>query len=317
MKQLFNYYPLAEYEAELTERYGSFGAYLTACGLDGAEVFLPTEYHKDLARHTVGIHLPYLPHWTAFWKGDEARLRGQFASREERRAYFSGADTREEWTERVRASIRRALCYKPEYLVWHVSEADRDEIYTRDFHYTNEDVLEATAELFYCVADIIPHDVPVLFENLWWPGLTLTDRRETEAFFRMIDRDSAGIMLDTGHLMNTNTALQSEEEAADYILRTVDSLGDLASRIRGMHLQCSLSGDYVTHALRRRPRELSAETEMAHIAAIDEHRPCQTDAMRRVIDHIRPSWLVHELYYDNLSHMHTMLTKVQHLLGLR
>jgi sugar phosphate isomerase/epimerase len=112
--------------------------------------------------------------------------------------------------------------------------------------------LEATAELFSCAADIIPHDVPVLFENLWWPGLTLTDRRETEAFFRLIDRDSAGIMLDTGHLMNTNTALRSEEEAADYILRTVDRLGDLASRIRGMHLQCSLSGDYVTHSLRRR-----------------------------------------------------------------
>ncbi len=317
MKQLFNYYPLAEYEAELNEHYGSFGAYLTACHLSGAEVFLPTEYHADLAEHTVGIHLPYLPHWIAFWKGDEARLRRQFASREKRRSYFSGADTRAEWVERVRISIRRALLYKPKYLVWHVSEADSGEIYTRDFRYTNEDVLESTAELFCSVADLIPHDVPVLFENLWWPGLTLTDKSKAEAFFRMIDRDLAGIMLDTGHLMNTNTALRTEEEAVDYILRTVDNLGDIADRIRGMHLQCSLSGDYATRALKKRPHGLTIEKEMAHIAAIDEHKPFRTDAMRRVIDRIRPKWLVHELYYDNLSHMHTMLTRTQELLGLR
>lgn len=317
MKQLFNYYPLTEYEAELDAHYGSLETYLTACGLDGAEVFLPSEYHEDIANHIVGIHLPYLPHWVAFWRGDEARLIGQFPSRDARRTYFSGADTREEWTERVRGSIRRALCYRPEYLVWHVSEADRDEIYTRDFFYTSEDVLEATAELFHSVADIVPQDVPVLFENLWWPGLTLTDKSATDKFFRLIDRDTAGIMLDAGHLMNTNTALRTEEEAVDYILRMVDNLGLAAMRIRGMHLQCSLSGDYVTHALKRRPKGLTIEKEMAHIASIDEHRPFQTDAMRRVIEKIQPDWLVHELYYDNLSHMHTMLTRTQDLLGLR
>lgn len=317
MKQLFNYYPLDEYEAELTADYGSLGAYLKATRLDGAELFLPPDYHRETAEHTVGIHLPYLPHWVAFWRGDEARLAAQFSSREARRAYFSGADSREEWIERVRISIRRALLYKPEYLVWHVSEADRDEIYTRDFHYTSETVLEATAELFRSAADIIPNDVPVLFENLWWPGLTLTDRSEADRFFRLIDRDSAGIMLDTGHLMNTNTALRTEADGADYILRTIDSLGSLAERIRGMHLQCSLTGNYVTHALKKRPRDLTIETEMAHIAAIDEHKPFQTDAMRRVIDRVRPEWLVHELYYDNLSHMNTMLTRTQTLLGLR
>ena len=111
--------------------------------------------------------------------------------------------------------------------------------------------------------------------------------------------------------------IATEKEAADYILRTIDDLGDIAGRIRGMHLQCSLSGDYVTHALKKRPRGLTLEAEMAHIAAIDEHKPFQTDAMRRVIDRMRPDHLVHELYYDNLSHMHTMLTRTQELLGLR
>lgn len=316
MKQLFNYYPLDEYETELTKHYGSLGAYLDACRLDGVELFLPTAYHDDVAKHTVGIHLPYLPHWVAFWRGDERRLERQFATRDARRAYFSGADSVGEWCQRVRGSIRRALSYKPEYLVWHISEADSDEIYTRDFTYTSEDVLESTAELFCSVADIIPHDIPVLFENLWWPGLTLTDREATERFFRLIDRDSSGIMLDTGHLMNTNTALRTEKDGRDYILRTVDRLGALADRIRGIHLQCSLSGDYVTHAPKKRPRDLSVETEMAHIAAIDEHKPFRTDAMRHVIDRVRPDWLVHELYYDNLSHMHTMLTRTQSLLGL-
>ena len=108
MKQLFNYYPIPEYEAELAAHYGSLEGYLTACGLDGVELFLPQEYHAELARHTVGIHLPYLPHWVAFWHNDEARLVKQFTAREERRAYF-GTDTREKWIERVRGSIPRAL----------------------------------------------------------------------------------------------------------------------------------------------------------------------------------------------------------------
>lgn len=52
-------------------------------------------------------------------------------------------------------------------------------------------------------------------------------------------------MLDTGHLMNTNPELQTEQDGIEYILKTVKALGEDRKLIRGLHLNCSLSGDYV------------------------------------------------------------------------
>ena len=38
---------------------------------------------------------------------------------------------------------------------------------------------------------------------------------------------ACGLMLDTGHLMNTNVHLQNEQQGIDYILQVVAKLGDL------------------------------------------------------------------------------------------
>lgn len=316
MKELFNYYPLREYEEELTDRYGSLETYLKETRLDGIELFLPKELHTELKQETVGVHLPYLPFWLDLWYGDSERLNRQFFDEEEQVRYLGGANDRETWCGRVRQSLARADAYEPEYLVWHVSEANREEIFTRDFYYTDDDVIDATAELFQAVSDVIPKDSIVLFENLWWPGLRLTEPRIVEKLFDKIDSERVGIMLDTGHLLNTDVSLRTEEEGADYILRTLDRLGSLAGKIRGIHLQCSLSGEYVQSALRVRPHDLSPQEECHHIVAIDNHRPFETSAMRRVIERVDPDWLVHELYYDSLQHMQTMLRQEKKLLNL-
>lgn len=51
-----------------------------------------------------------------------------------------------------------------------------------------------------------------------------------------------GVMLDTGHLMHTNPALRTPDEAVDYIHRILDRYADL-SFIKGIHLHQSLTGD--------------------------------------------------------------------------
>lgn len=316
MKQLFNYYPLREYEAELTNTYGSLSAYLQEVNLDGIELFLPTEFCARLQRNTIGVHLPYLPFWLDLWYGNRERLDSQFVNETERTRYLGGATDRDAWCARVRASVKRAVRYEPQYLVWHVSDANREEIFTRDYYYTDENVIDATAELFDVVADLVPPGVTVLFENLWWQGIRLTDARIVERLFERIGRENVGLMLDTGHLLNTNTRLRGEQEGADYILSVIDGLERLADCIQGIHLQCSLSGAYAESIPPIRPKALSPQQEMAHIAAIDQHRPFQTAAMRRVIERIEPNWLVHELYYDNLTQMKQMLTATEMRLGL-
>lgn len=316
MKELLNYYPLKEYDAELEKSYGSLARYLEDSKLDGVELFLPRELHQNLIEETIGIHLPYLPFWLDLWYGNERRLEEQFADEAERQQYLRGADSRDTWCEAVRSSLVRAVRYEPEYLVWHVSEANREEIFTRTFYYTDENVLDATVELFRAVGDVIPPHIKILFENLWWPGLRLTAPQLVGQFLDKIGRDNIGIMLDTGHLLNTNTSLRSEREGAEYILQTVDKLGEVGGYIHGMHLQCSLSGEYVEHHPCIRPQGLSLEEELAHIMRIDHHRPFRTDAMKRVIERIEPTWLVHELYYDNLAHMQTMIAEERSRLTL-
>lgn len=316
MKQLFNYYPLPEYEKELTDSFGSMQSYLTDSRLDGIELLLPSQIYPERKKETVGIHLPYLPFWLDLWHGNQERLHRQFVDQQSCQKYLRGMHDRESCCEWVRRNLDNAILYEPEYFVWHVSEANQEEIFTRDFYYTDEMVIDATVELFGYVADVIPNNVTVLFENLWWQGLRLDDVRPVERLFDRIGRDNVGIMLDTGHLLNTNPNLRTEEEGVAYICRTLDGLGESAGLIRGMHLQCSLSGEYLQNAPYISHEMLSIEEVSAYITLIDQHRPFETSAMKRVIERIAPEWLVHELYYTDLTQMKTMLQQERTLLGL-
>ena len=84
-----------------------------------------------------------------------------------------------------------------------------------------------------------------LVENQWWPGFTFTDPAETEYLLSRIDYPRTGIMLDTGHLMNTNTRLRTQRQGVEYILKQYRAHGELAKRVLGVHFHQSLSGAYV------------------------------------------------------------------------
>ena len=84
-----------------------------------------------------------------------------------------------------------------------------------------------------------------LMENQWWPGFTMTDPDQTAYLLDAVRYPRKGIMLDTGHLLNTNPDLHSEGEGVAYIHSILDAHGDLCRYIRGFHFNLSLSGDYV------------------------------------------------------------------------
>ena len=299
MKQIFNYCPVLGQENEIFKSGKNLSEFIKSLGLDGAElmVYLTEPYPVRYEREAVGVHLNYWPYWLDFWCGYDKNLRCQFNCREECQKYFGGAQCTNERLNVIRANIRAALCEKPEYLVWHVAEADTKEIFTFSFKHDDNEVITHAAEVFNAVADEIPSSTLVLFENLWWPGLRLNDVSVVKKFFSLIRKNNVGIVLDTGHLMNTNPELGTEEEGIDFICQQVKGLEEEAKRIKAIHLSCSLSGEYLKNYDFKIPQEINGNVIMQHVTSIDQHKPFTTPYVFKLVDLIKPEYLVHELSY--------------------
>lgn len=309
-KHLFNYCTIDWYENDMIAKGTTLREFSKEFALDGMEQFIytmerPAKSYKDL---TTGVHLNYWPYWMDFWLKKAKRLKQQFRNVIERNQYFRDALSREEWLSVIRKNIGAALTEAPEYMVWHVAEANNEEIFTWEFNYSDREVLTASADVFNSIADEIPENVTVLFENLWWPGLRLTDPRNVKYFFERIERKNVGIMLDTGHLMNTNNRLKNEAEAADYVCRVYEKLGSCAELVKGVHLSCSLSGQYQRSFDRRVPANLDNAMIWQHVASIDTHQPFTTEAARQILQCINPEYVVHEFTYDNMDELRNKLS---------
>lgn len=302
VKCLFNYPVIDWYEKELQLMGQSLGEYVASMKLDGIEQLIYDNNmilkYKEL---TIGVHLEYWSYWIDFWWNNQQRLDYIFESNEEKKHYYK-AQNIYEWIEYIKKNITLALNLKPQYLVWHVSEANVQEIFTYNFYYNDRQVLLATSEVFNEVAKIIPDNVLILFENLWWPGLRLNSMENVVYFFEKLKHNNVGIMLDTGHLMNTNINLTSELEASIFIKDIVNNLGSFASLIKGVHLNCSLSGQYQKKFIEQQFKfcEFDKHRLWEHIIKIDKHEIFQTKAPSFLIDYIQPQYVVHELAYDNL-----------------
>lgn len=318
MKQLFNYCSLPMYEAAFPEVEQNLQSFIREFGLAGIEqrVYQPAGQipYSDL---TVGVHLNYWPEWMNFFWGNQKVLSQSFADAQQLKDYYGGAANVEEWLDVIKSNLQAALSVQPEYLVWHVSNASDKEVFTFDFQYTDEQVLEATAALFNSVCHVIPDNVIVLFENLWWPGLRLLEPELVEKFFSSLKTKHVGIMLDTGHLMNTNKSLTDECTGIAYIQRIIDKLGDLKDLIRGVHLSCSLSGEYQQTFTKAMPPQTDFAALLTHIAKIDQHRPFSDAGAAEILEKVQPQYLVHELFYDNFADMGVKLAQQQLACGFR
>lgn len=302
MKHLVNYCPIAYYEEKLQ---APLQELISRSGLQGIEQFLyepipPQTRYKDL---TVGIHLKYWPYWLDFYLRRKDSPYGNPELNPELKQFFWKADKPEQWLDLLKRHWQAALSYEPEYLVYHVSEANDREIFTYDFRYSSRDVLKYTAEIINFLSEVLPAHQLLLFENLWWPGLRLTSPREVDYFFSLLSHPKVGIMLDTGHLMNTNLHLRSQEAGIDYIIRTIDKLGSMKQLIKGIHLSSSLSGSYLLQRGNILPAAVTTEEVWGHVARIDQHQPFTTPYAAKIISSVQPAYLIHELSYDSPEHM--------------
>lgn len=290
--------------------YGSMEGVVADCnelGIDGLEVIwdhMPYTEELPPAGLSIGYHLMFWSQWVDFYRGDEQALMREFGDMDLVRDYYHG-DTDDDMVALYKTDLQRAIDLGSEYVVFHVSEVSLEECFTYKFVHSDEEVIDAAAELVNRLLDGTDAKMAFLLENQWWPGLRFTDPALTKRLLDQVEYGNKGIMLDTGHLLHTNTSLRTQAQAAQYVRDCYDAHVEagLGDAIRGLHLQQSLSGAYVEEAGYKIP-EGFFEIEnywdrysktYGHILQIDRHEPWTDPAIAEVVRHIAPEWVNHEL----------------------
>ena len=298
---------------ELLGRYGLDGIEFMACDAKDTALF---------PQRTIGgVHLWFYPSWLHFWRGDSELLAHDYTAEEVRRIF---GNSRADWLARFRENFRMAAACGAAYAVFHVAHAGRGEIFSRRFFYDDRDVIEGAIEVVRELADALPETCTLLYENLW-PGPTLCDPALAARLVAETPHARTGFMLDTGHLMNTNWALRTEEDGVRYVLETIEGLARydpaLAAHIYGIHLHQSLSGAYARSvqeaALRGETTDRpSPEETIDYVLRIDRHGPLHTPRAREIVERVRPRWLVHEFIpADAADWAHKIATQQSALRG--
>lgn len=272
--------------------------FLDAHGLAGLEL-MPYKSEDTgylPASAVAGLHLGYFTTWVDFWWGDEEAVLREFGTREEAESHFGGWG-REALISFFRAQMDMAARLSVKYVVFHVAEVSLAESLSYRFAHTDEEVCAAAAALLAEILRGREYPFEILFENLWWPGLTLL-RPDVTA--RLLDAvPGAGLMLDTGHLMHMNRHLRTEDEGVEYIHRILDAHPGIEEKIRGMHLQQSLTGAFTEGVIAREHRLEGSYFERLcqayeFVLGMDEHRPFSTKAVKGLIARVAPEYLTHE-----------------------
>lgn len=282
---------------------GRLSEFFRQTGLAGIELNLYEDWEPAAfpPEWIHGVHLRFWPNWLDFWREDRAALGREFGSDEAWQQSFGR--TRADWVAQWRHHIRQAVRTGAEYVVFHVSQERPSEIFGRQYAYTDEEVIEAVLPLVNEIMVDLPEDCQLLYENLWWPGLTFCQPALAARLLAGTSHQNTGFMLDTGHLMNTCLELRDEQAAADYVCRIIDGLGDLREKIYGLHLHCSLSGPFVREKMKQYDGKsrtpLSWPEVFAYIARTDQHQPFRTKAARQIVDLVQPRYLVHEFVQES------------------
>ena len=248
----------------------------------------------------VGYHLIFYQDWLDFWRGDEKKLLAKFGSKDTY-ARFYGGEKFDCLIRQYQEDLDRAAAVKAKYVVFHVSDVSIEEVYSYRWLHSDAEVIDAAAELINLLTDGKNYQFKILVENQWWPGFTFTSPAMTQRLLDGIHFSNKGIMLDTGHLLNTCVMLESEKEGVKYIQKMLDKHGEQSKYIFGVHLHKSLSGEYIRENTGMAPPELSADyfkrfgESYAHVLRIDRHEPWNCPEIAALIRRINPDYLVHEL----------------------
>ena len=319
MKTLFNL-TTSTYDLDRFPSREALLSLMDEFGFDGVELLICDNDPRDIVpkERVIGQHMLYFPYWLDFYRGDEAALLREFGSLDVCERVYGGS-TKRALVDRLRADFANAETYGAEYVVFHVSDAGIREAVSGEYRHSSAEVIDGTCALLGEVLSGARYRPLLLLENLWQPGLTLTDPEMTRRLLENVPYENKGIMLDTGHLFHTNEAIASQEEGLAYIRAMLDRHGALAEQIRGVHLHQSITGDYAKSVRAKLPEWKATYEERAwqmfqYAFAIDLHRPFTCAGVRALIERIAPDYLTYEFITDNLDQHRAFLAEQKHAL---
>ncbi|HDQ07258.1 MAG TPA: hypothetical protein ENN44_00500, partial [Methanoculleus sp.] len=206
----------------------------------------------------------------------------------------------------LRCQLERAADLGAAYAVCHVGYYRPEEMFTRTYAMGDGAVLGRAAAFLNELAGAFPGGeppVPLMFENLWYPGLTYTDPDAILAFMDLLAFERYGFVLDTGHLMNKVATSDDEDDCIDAVCKTIRALpAAILDKIEVVHLHWSGSHSLRQEHLRRGvPNGFAAmarhdQEALAFQYAVltDQHRPFTSPQCREIVAAARPDWVVHE-----------------------
>ena len=250
--------------------------------------------------HTIkGLHLRCQYDWVDLWNGNMDALEMEYGTLDQAAKVYGGLD-RDCILKPLKEDLELACRLQASYVVFHVCDVKTTEFFTHHFFHTDEEVIDASAELINELLDGQPYEFEFLMENLWWPGLSMTNPKITRRLLSKVHYPKKGIMLDTGHLMHNRLDLSTQEDAIDYILEQIDAHGALAEYIRGVHLNQSLTGSYVQKLSAQKDAMPASYPERMdacyrHLFHIDQHLPFTTPKVSLLLDRLQPSYVTFEL----------------------
>lgn len=315
-------FPLSTYSLQ---KYGSWKEVrkqVKELGLNGLEVIAdPDNLADDIPRSLVkGYHMTFYVDWVDFWRQDEAALMHKFGSWDVVREVYRGTKP-EDLLRHFQEDLALGIRLGAPYMVFHVSDVSLEEGYTYRWLHTDQEVLDASIEFINALLEGVEPTFDFLVENQWWPGFTFTDPVKTEYLLSRIKYPRVGIMLDTGHLMNTNWKLHSQWEGIQYILDMVRKHGELSKRIYGMHFHQSISGAYCRKTVGKLPDDFPLDyyeefsRNYSHILQIDRHRPWTEEECCRILERVQPKYLTHEIagnvYRGRISAIRSQIFTIQ------
>ena len=290
-------------------------------GFDGVELSYFGEDTRGIIRreHVVGLHMQQFACWLELWEGNKDALLREFGTMDEIRRHYGGTE-RSSIIEKLRQELKLAVQLEAEYVVFHVSDVTVEETMTRRYHRSDEEVIDATCELLNILFDDTP-PVRLLLENLWYPGLTFTRPEMTRRLLDGVKHKDTGIILDTGHLLHTNTSLRTQEDSLRYINRMLDEHGGLCDKIRAVHLNQSLTGEYAEKVKKSTPQFAESfddrVTQMfKYIFQIDLHMPFTCRGVDELIRRIAPDHVTFEFITENLEQHKRYLREQRAALGM-
>lgn len=310
---------LVNYESEL-ERFADkedLIQFYSKYGIDGIELQkvqnLQEKYlHQDMI---IGIHLPFFNTWVDFYKGDMDKVLKEYGTMEVVEQIYRGTD-KSALLELYNEQLEFADCIGAKYVVFHICDVSINESFTGEFNHSDEEVIDISCSLINELLDGKTYQFDFLMENLWWPGLNYKNPLMTRRLIDGVNYAKKGLMLDTGHLMNTNQELKTQKEALQYIRAVVKEHDSLKKYIKGFHLHQSLSGERAKRVSYNKVELKEDYWERMYqvyeyIFQLDEHKPFVCEGLEEFIEEMKPQYITYEFITRNREEHEAYLKQIR------